>query len=99
MKMPSSAASMVYSGQCRRHSSAWTGVAAVLGRGISATCGKRRTPPCLAGGPGARKYSEVEPKRLTHRPGLEGTAARRVGCLGVGNLRDVAHTRDREMLE
>src|SRR5687767_5985271 len=99
MKMPSSAASMAYSGQCRRESATLTGRSASRVRGISATDGKRRAPPRRALSPLAREHTEVEPERLTYRPGLEGTPARRVRCIGVGNLRDVAQTRHREMLE
>src|SRR3954462_8284821 len=80
MKLPSRAAYIAYSGQCRRQ------VGMVSADGDTRLPGlalHRRCCGC--------QHGQIEPERLAHRPRLERTAARRMRRIGIPNLGDVSH--------
>src|SRR3954471_5659354 len=80
MKPPSRAASIAYSGQCRRQSAGPR----------SAACGMRTAGAARAHRRRRREHLEIEPERLAHRPGLKRAPARRVWWLRVGNLGEMS---------
>src|SRR3954469_4572563 len=82
MKSPRSAASMVYSGQCRCHT-----VNAPLPTGGMSSAAPPRASRCRLS-----QHLKIEPERFAHGPGLEGAAPRNVRGLRVGDLADVSHS-------
>src|SRR5919202_1591076 len=90
MKPPRRAASMAYSGQCRRQ---------MLSRASAADRMRSAPPSGLGRKRCGLQHLQIEPERLAYRPGLERTAARGVWRSGVGDFGDVSHSRLFEMVQ